>query len=187
MVIRQNAGGHSLFELIITVGIAALVLSLGVPSFGKMLADHRLKIEVDAIFHAVHVARKESVVRRREVTLCPSRDGQNCTTGFDWSAGWIVFVNLDRDAPATRDADEPLLQRHSVSSHNQVAANRHSFSFRTTVLRATNGTFIFCDKARRASPRALIVSYTGRPRVSRIDRNGNPYICPDYVKLPDGF
>ena len=187
MAIRHRTGGYSLYELLITVGIAALVLSLGVPSLGKMLAEHRLKIEVDAIFHAVHLARKESIVRRREVTLCPSRDGRNCSGGFDWSAGWIVFVNLDRDAPATRDAEEPLLRRISVNLHNQVTANRRNFSFRTTALRATNGTFLFCDKARRASLRALIVSYTGRPRVSRIDRNGKTYICPDYVKFSDGF
>ncbi len=182
MASRQKAGGFSLYELIITIGVVALVMSLGVPSFGRMLANHRLKVEVDALFHAVHLARKESVVRRRAVTLCPSSDGQDCVPGFDWSDGWILFVNLDRDAPATRDAGEPLLQRFSVSSHNQVTANRRSFSFRTTALRATNGTFILCDKARRAAPRALIVSYTGRPRVSRIDRSGNPYTCPDYVK-----
>lgn len=186
-MIRHDAGGYSLYELLITVGVAAMVLSLGVPSFGKILANNRLKVEVDALFHAVHLARKESVVRRRAVTLCPSRDGQNCAAGMDWSAGWILFVNLDRDVPATRDSGEPLLQRFSVSSHNEVTANRRSFSFRTTALRATNGTFIFCDKARRGSPRALIVSYTGRPRVSRIDRNGNPVTCPDYVKLMDGF
>ena len=179
MVLRRGAGGYSLYELIITVGIAAIMMSLGVPSFGKMLADHRLRVEVDAIFHAVHLARKESVMRRREVTLCPSRDGRNCMPGPDWSAGWIMFVNRDRDTPAARDPGEPLLQQFSVSLHNQVTANRRSFSFRTTVLRATNGTFIFCDRARRAEPRALIVSYTGRPRVSRIDRSGNPYECPD--------
>jgi type IV fimbrial biogenesis protein FimT len=98
-----------------------------------------------------------------------------------------MFGNRDRDAPAIRDPGEPLLQRFSVNLHNQVTANRHSFSFRTTALRATNGTFLFCDRARRASPRALIVSYTGRPRVGRIDRNGKPYTCPDYVKFSDGF
>ena len=179
MVIRPAAGGYSLYELIITIGLVALVMSLGVPSFGKMLADHRLRVEVDALFHAVHLARKESVVRRRAVTLCPSRDGRNCEPGFDWSDGWILFVNLDRDAPAARDLDEPLLQRFSGILHNQVIANRRSFSFRTTTLRATNGTFIFCDKARRAAARALIVSYTGRPRVSRIDRSGNSYKCAD--------
>jgi type IV fimbrial biogenesis protein FimT len=177
MVIRHAAGGYSLYELILTVGLAALVMALGVPSFGGMLADHRLRVEVDALFHAVHLARKESIVRRRAVTLCPSRDGQNCEPGFDWSGGWIMFVNLDRDAPARRDSDEPVLQQFSVSLHNKVTANRRSFSFRTTALRATNGTIIFCDRARRASPRALIVSYTGRPRVSRIDRSGKPYRC----------
>lgn len=56
MVIRQNASGYSLYELIITVGIAALLMSLSVPSYGKMLANHHLKVEVDAIFHAVHLA-----------------------------------------------------------------------------------------------------------------------------------
>jgi type IV fimbrial biogenesis protein FimT len=177
MVIRPAAGGYSLYELIITIGLVALVMSLGVPSFGRMLADHRLRAEVDALFHAVHLARKESVVRRRAVTLCPSLDGQNCEPQFDWSDGWIMFVNLDRDTPAVRDSDEPVLQRYSGISHNKVTANRRSFSFRTTALRATNGTFIFCDKARRGATRALIVSYTGRPRVSRIDRSGKPYKC----------
>ncbi len=177
MLIRRATGGYSLYELIITIGLVALVMSLGLPSFGKILANHRLKAEVDALFHAVHLARKESVVRRRAVTLCPSHDGQNCEPQFDWSGGWIMFVNLDRDTPATRDSDEPVLQRFSGISHNTVTANRRSFSFRTTALRATNGTFIFCDKARRGVARALIVSYTGRPRVSRIDRSGKPYEC----------
>ena len=78
MVIRHAAGGYSLYELILTIGLVALITSLGVPSFGRMLADHRLKVEVDALFHAVHLARKESVVRRRAVTLCPSPDWHNC-------------------------------------------------------------------------------------------------------------
>jgi len=178
MLIRWAAVGYSLFELIITIGVVAVVISLGVPSFGKMVADHRLRVEVDALFHAVHLARKESVLRHRAVTLCPSRDGLNCLPGTDWSAGWMMFVNLDRDAPATRDANEPVLQRFVASTGNQVTANRSSFSFRTTELRATNGTLIFCDVARRAEPRAVVVSYTGRPRVSRNDRSGNAYECP---------
>jgi type IV fimbrial biogenesis protein FimT len=181
----MHSQGYSLYELLMTLGLFAVVVSLGVPSFGRILAEHRLRVEVDTLFHAIHLARKESIVRRREVTLCPSTDGQNCVPGFDWSQGFIMFVNRDRDSPPRRDSDEPLVREYSTSSHNQVVANRRSFSFRTTALRATNGTFILCDKARRAAARALIVSYTGRPRVSRIDHNGKPRQCPDYVKLTD--
>ncbi len=175
----QRAGGYSLYELIGTVAMVVLVLSLGLPSFGRIVAEHRLRAEVDTLFHAIHLARKESIVRRREVTLCPSADGEHCTPGSDWSEGFILFANHDRDAPAQRDPGEPLIWRYTTSSHNLISANRPSFSFRTTTLRATNGTLIFCDRARRATPRAMIVSYTGRPRVSRTDRNGNPYSCPD--------
>jgi Tfp pilus assembly protein FimT len=38
----------------LTVGVAALFMSLAVPPLRKMLANHRLKVEVDAIFHAIH-------------------------------------------------------------------------------------------------------------------------------------
>ncbi len=180
---RKLSHGYSLYELVMTVGAMALVLSLGVPSFGRIVTEHRLRVGVDTLFHAIHLARKESIVRRREVTLCPSADGENCLSSFDWSAGFIMFVNRDRDSPAERDPGEPLIRQYSTSSHNQVVANRRSFSFRTTALRATNGTFILCDKARRGAARALIVSYTGRPRVSLVERFGKPRQCPDYVKL----
>ncbi len=122
-------------------------------------------------------------MRRREVTLCPSADGRSCLPGFDWSAGFIMFANLDRDSPAERDPDEPLIRWHAGNLHNLILANRRSFSFRTTRYRATNGTFTFCDKSRRAAARRLIVSYTGRPRVTLIERFRNPRQCADYVKL----
>ncbi|MDX1406037.1 MAG: GspH/FimT family pseudopilin [Woeseiaceae bacterium] len=157
--------GYSLYELIGTIAIASLVLSLGIPSFGRVVAEHRLKVDVDALFHAIHLARKESVMRRREVTLCPSANGRDCLPVSDWSTGWIMFVNLDRDSPAHRDTGEAVLKQHAAGLHNLIQANRRSFSFRTTQYRATNGTFTLCDKAGRAPARRLIVSYTGRPRV----------------------
>ena len=48
-----------------------------------------------------------------------------------------------------------------------------------TQLRATNGTFVVCDEAGRVPPRALVVSYTGRPRVAMETPRGEPYSCPD--------
>ena len=177
MPIRPTTGGYSLFELIMTVAVVAVVMALGVPSFGKMLADHRLKVEVDALFHAVHLARKESIVRRRAVTLCPSADGQNCVPGFDWSTGWIMFVNHDRSNADHRDEDEPILRRSGVVSGVRISANRRHFALRSTELRATNGTLVFCDENDRITPRALVISYTGRPRVTLQNSRGKPYSC----------
>jgi type IV fimbrial biogenesis protein FimT len=176
---RSSHGGYSLYELVMTLGLAALVLTLGVPTFGNIVANHRVRVEVDALFHAIHLARKESIVRRRVMSICPTRDGARCDPGTDWSSGWMLFVNLDRDWPAVRDADEPVVTRVDVRPGVRILANRPSFSLRSTELRATNGTLVFCDSAGRARPRALVVSYTGRPRVAYEDTRGRPFACPD--------
>ena len=176
---RQPGPGYSLLELLMTLGLFALVLTLGIPSFGAIVANHRLRVEVDQFFHAIHLARKASVVRRRVVTICPTANGRDCGGAADWSTGWMMFVNLDRDWPARREADEPILRWLKVQPQNRVVANRLSFSLRSVDLRATNGTLVFCDRAGRARPRALVISYTGRPRVAYTDRRGQPYACPD--------
>jgi type IV fimbrial biogenesis protein FimT len=176
---QQLTGGYSLFELVMTLGLVGLILTLGLPSFGNIAANNRLSTEVNAIFHAIHLARKESIVRRRVVSICPTLDGQACEPGTDWSAGWMTFVNIDRDWPAVRDTNEPVLRWIQVDPTTRILANRRSFSLRSTDLRATNGTLIFCDRSGRATPRALVVSYTGRPRVAYKDRRGRPYKCAD--------
>jgi type IV fimbrial biogenesis protein FimT len=171
--------GFSLYELLMTMTLVALVLTLGLPSFGSIVANHRLKVEVNALFHAVHVARKGSIARRRAITICPSYDGLVCEPNFDWSMGWMMFVNTDRDYPVARDDDEAILSQHSVDQDARIMSNRKTFTWRAIELRATNGTLVFCDRRGRATARALVISYTGRPRVAREDRRGRPYECPD--------
>ena len=137
MNFRQSA--FSLYELLITLAIFAVVIALGLPSLDKTLASHRLRTEVDGLFHAIHLARKESVVRRRVVTICPTSDGQLCAHSKDWSAGWMMFVNHDRSTSQTRDQGEPILWQSKANSGVRITANRHSFSLRSTHLRATRG------------------------------------------------
>lgn len=177
MYLSKAAQGYSLYELVMTLALAALLLTLGIPSFTGLVADKRLRTEVDALFHAVHLARKESITRRRVVTICSSLDGQHCASSKDWSSGWILFVNKGRRQSLQRDDDEELLRYHQVSNRSRITANRRGFSLRSTVLRATNGTIVFCDRANQAESRALVISYTGRPRVTRKDRNGQAYRC----------
>jgi len=173
----RNPAGFTLYELLMTLALAAAILAFGLPSFGSIVAGSRLRAESNALFESVFLARKESIVRRRAVSLCPSLDGQSCDPLNDWSSGWIRFVNTDRDDPPVRDPDEAILRYHKVKPGTLIVANRRGFTLRSTELRATNGTLILCDTAGRAAPRAVIVSYSGRPRVAREDSAGRPYAC----------
>ena len=176
---NKTLRGFSLYELLITLGLVSALMLLGLPTFGSLTADKRLRVEVDALFRAVYLARTESIARRRVVSLCPSLDGQYCSGYYDWSSGWILFVNKGRQNPLRRDDDELLLRYHRVGKTARISANRRGFSLRATELRATNGTIVFCDHAGRTENRALVISYTGRPRVTRKDTNGRPYECAD--------
>lgn len=177
MIPGTRTRGYSLLELVMTLALAALVLGLGLPSLASIVADQRLRAETDALFHAVHLARKESILRRRIVTICPSRDRVTCDAGGDWTAGWIMFANIGRDTLGHREDAETLLRFHEVGPTAVLASNRASYSFRATHERATNGTVVFCDRQGRTAARALIISYTGRPRVARADSRGRPYAC----------
>ena len=168
--------GFTLYELLLTLLLLSILASLGLPSFEAMLARSRQSVEINALFHAFHQARKESVMRRRTVTLCPSEDGHSCAANADWSSGWIMSQDPDSSQV---DADASILLSHRVGDRIRITANRRTFTLRATVRRATNGTIVVCDAQDRVRPKALIISYTGRPRVALERRDGKPWSCGD--------
>ena len=97
--------GFSLYELLVTISIASTVLAIGVPSFSSVTARNRLHVEINALFHAIHVARKESIMRRQVVSICPSSD-------------------------ATRDESCALLLVSSQATISPVCSSTHRCSFR---------------------------------------------------------
>jgi len=176
---RQTHRGFTLYELLMTLALVGIVLAAGLPAFSSTLARQRQAVEINALFHAIHLARKESIVRRKVVSLCPSQDGRSCEPSRDWSAGWIMFENADRDSPPRIDPGEATLQVHRVSDEVRILANRRGFTLRATFLRATNGTFVVCDRLGRTRGKGLVISYTGRPRVAFERPNGTPYACAE--------
>lgn len=174
---HRRTRGYTLYELLVSTLLIVTVLAIGVPSFSALLARQRQRVEIDALFHAVYQARTESIMRRKVVSLCPSADGRACSPGTDWSLGWLMFENADRDSPPRVDDGERVLLQHTVGPGITIRANRRGFTLRSVFRRATNGTLVICDPGGRIAARALVVSHTGRPRVALRTTSGEPYSC----------
>ena len=77
-----------------------------------------------------------------------------------------------------RDYGEPVLSVHAGWRGGHITSNRKAFSFRPIIQGVVNGTVLFCDPRGNAHARAIIISHTGRPRVSQRDSSNKPLRCP---------
>lgn len=167
-------------ELLTTISVLAILSTLAAPSFSNLRLDSARTAAVNGFFHSLFLARSEAIKRGMVVSLCKSRDGQRCVTGAtaQWTDGYVVFVNTDRDEPAQIDPSEEVLQVEGPWSTGRISANRENFSFRPYTQGVVNGTVVFCDMRGADHARAIIISHTGRPRISQRDASNRRLTCP---------
>ncbi len=162
----------------LTVALVAILTGTAVPAFSDLIRDSRRSTHINQFVHSIHLAKREAIMRGQAVSLCKIDQQQRCAgKGIDWDNGWMVFVNSDRDQPVRRDAGEPVLYLNDADPAIQIVGNRNAFTFRPFTRRSTNGTLVFCDSRGSQAARAVIISYTGRPRVSQRDPRGRVLPC----------
>ena len=87
---RSNTG-FTLSELMVTVAVVAVVLSVAVPSFQTQILNNRSIALGEDFASALNFVRSEAVKRAGRVSLCASKDGATCAG--DWTDGFIAFVD----------------------------------------------------------------------------------------------
>lgn len=110
---QKEERGFSLIELMVVLGVVAIALGIGVPVFGRLVANQRMSSATNDLVSSLHGARSEALKRQVTVTLCPTAGGNGaCVDGGNLAAGWTVFV--DRNADGAISSDDVVLQRHAT-------------------------------------------------------------------------
>lgn len=178
--------GFTLYELLVTMLIIGVVLTIGVPNMSEFTANSRMATTANDLHSSFMVGRSEAARSKSIVTVCASADplGAAATCdGASFDSGWIIFLDLDGDLQRA-GAGENVLRRHEAVDTQidiNVNANATYFSFAPTGLgRGDVGvgpafqTAVLCDSrgniiaaGGNSSARYLVVTPIGRATVVR--------------------
>lgn len=166
-----NQKGFTLIELMVTVALAAIVLTLGVPSFREMIQNNRLVTQTNDFVSALNLARSEAIKRGVRVTLCKSANGENCTGKGGYHQGWIIFVDPNNNA--TVDSGEIIIRiSGAISGSATLTGNTNLADYISYtaegMTKLTSGAFQAGTLTICISPKArgIVISNTGRARVT---------------------
>lgn len=164
--------GLTLVELMISLAVLAVVLSVSVPSFSRLQGNFQLRSNAHRLVTALNLARIEALEREQLISLCPSRDGTGCAG--DFSRGWLLFHDSDGNSQFNSATEETILRApglpagFTVTDRTGSSAAIETITYRPDGSTRRNQTLLLCAPAARGiAPYAIVLNLIGRVRVTR--------------------
>lgn len=140
--------GFTLIELMIVLAVAAILISVGVPSFNNTIKNNRLSTQANELITSLNYARSEAIKRGTSITL--NSDTTN------WHLGWTIN---DNDDAIIRAYDAFEDNSTLISSDEVITVKYLNRGFVNTV---DDITFELCDDRSGEAGRSITISITGR-------------------------
>jgi type IV fimbrial biogenesis protein FimT len=163
--------GFTLVELVVTLGVAAILTAIAVPSFQYTTSSYRDSQQTGDLLADLQYARAQAIMQGQPVTVCISSGGSSCLTGSTgWQAGWIVFSDINNDQTLDASAGDVVKRTHAALNGNTtltLAAGQTAVTFNragnVAGLPAAGLTFVLHDPTHSSGlTRCVVVSATGR-------------------------
>lgn len=158
---KQN--GFTLIELMITIAVAAVLLTIALPNMRDFIMASRVSSSTNDLVFMLALGKSEAIKRRSIISLQPT------DTSGDWSKGYKLIV------PAQSGVAEELIKVSASVADSGIKIKNPiaKYDFNSSGLPPSNigaTTFMVCGKGLdKGRQRKLDLSLSGRPKVSAVD------------------
>ena len=136
---KVSNAGFTLIELMVTIAVLAIIVSIAAPNISDQLANQRVKSTISTLNNALKEAKVESLLRRQTMTLSYNNNGA--------ALGSITITDPSSNVVASYQYD-------TGSTINSAQSQVNFQSNKTADVR----TYTVCDGNLAATPRQTQVS-----------------------------
>lgn len=148
---HSTRAGFTLIELMVTIAVLAIIVSIAAPNISTQLANQRNKVTLSTLENTLKEAKAESIIRRQPLTFTYNNNGT--------SAGTAVIAQ-----------GATIIASYSYSAKSTVSdsASKTTITFEPTK-RVDAITYTICDSNTNATPRQVAIT-----NVANITTKANP-------------
>ena len=141
---RARVTGFTLVELLITLMIATILMTLAVPQFTSLVANSRLTTQSNDMIAAINFARSTAIKRNGSVFLCraSSATATDCVTSQAQWTHWIIRTGAGN-----------VVRRGTINTHGgklRVTSGASPMTPWSSVRTDSAGRTARCSELRRA-------------------------------------
>lgn len=140
------------------LALLAMLSSVAAPGLRSSLRSAAVRAAAFELMSALHLVRAQSILEARTGALCLSGSAGGCLSPPASGASWQSWVESPLELSNLGAGTAP---RGVV-----VRANRSPLRFWPHARSASPATLTICDEQAVAKPRAIVVSQTGRARLT---------------------
>lgn len=162
--------GFTMVELMVTLAIAGILVTVTAPSISRFIESSRLTTVTNEFILAINTGRADGIKRGFPVILCESASGTGCDASGSWNSanGWILFTDIDSSGGWS--ANDTMLQVHSaLPSSLKIASTTNTITFnRLGAVGAGSGTYTVCN-TKINQTRAITLAAVGQTSIREND------------------
>lgn len=162
---RKIPNGFTLVELMVTIAVAAILLTVGVPSLKSLYDAYRGSSEISRIQQALSFARNQAISYGAPVAVCPNNDGSSC--GTSWQSGLLIYATTTAN---TATVSKVLKVVEGFNSSDRVAGGNIVFRPDGLTSNTQQVSFIYCPNGDSSGSRSVNVSSSGMIRYGDDDQ-----------------